>query len=466
LEGLEIVEIKLHELKKGSKIFRIDSTFFNRRVYSIDLLIKSKPHFFIQENNIVSGPFGSTLTSHSYLQSGIPFVRIENIKGGFNINTSEMVYISEENNTILKNSQLHIDDLILSKVGNSIGYYARVDEDIKQCNISENNIGIKLKEYSICMKHYILTYLNSKFGYDLTIRRISGNAQPKLNVFDISEIPIPVFSEKFYSTISHVVLDSKEKIKQSNSLYRQAEELLLETIGLKDFQPAQENINIKSFSESFLSTGRLDAEYYQPKYEEIISKVKQKGYDLLGNLVSIKKSIEPGSDAYSDEGVSFLRVADYNKFGISDPEKKLSDNFCNDNRTLIDSLKPKKETILFSKDGSVGTAYMLREDADFITSGAILHLTVKNKDILPEYLTLALNSKVVQQQAERDAGGSIILHWRINEIENVVVPVVDYKIQQQIAELVEKSFYLCGESKRLLNEAKDMVENEIEKGNN
>jgi restriction endonuclease S subunit len=107
-------------------------------------------------------------------------------------------------------------------------------------------------------------------------------------------------------------------------------------------------------------------------------------------------------------------------------------------------------------------AYMLREDADFITSGAILHLTVKNRKVLPEYLTLALNSKVVQQQAERDSGGSIILHWRTNEIENVVVPVIDDKIQQQIAELIEKSFYLCSESERLLNEAKDMVEREIE----
>jgi restriction endonuclease S subunit len=65
-----------------------------------------------------------------------------------------------------------------------------------------------------------------------------------------------------------------------------------------------------------------------------------------------------------------------------------------------------------------------------------------------------------------DAGGSIILHWRINEIEHVVVPVVDYKIQQQIADLIEKSFYLCGENKRVLNEAKDMVEKEIETVNN
>ncbi|MDR0606666.1 MAG: restriction endonuclease subunit S, partial [Bacteroidales bacterium] len=141
-------------------------------------------------------------------------------------------------------------------------------------------------------------------------------------------------------------------------------------------------------------------------------------------------------------------------------------NFCRENDELRKSLYPKKETILFSKDGSVGTAYMLHENMQTVTSGAILHLTVKDKSkVLPAYLTLALNSEVVKQQSKRDAGGSIILHWRISEIENVVVPIVDYDIQQQIAELIEKSFYLCEESKRLLDEAKDMVEKEIGKGN-
>jgi restriction endonuclease S subunit len=171
-----------------------------------------------------------------------------------------------------------------------------------------------------------------------------------------------------------------------------------------------------------------------------------------------------GFDVYSDEGLPFMRVSDYNKFGISELEKKLADSFCKDNQNLIEKLKPKIETILFSKDGSVGIAYMLREDGDFVTSGALLHLKVKDKKrLLPEYLTLVLNSQVVQMQAERDAGGSIILHWHIGEIEQVVVPVVDYEIQQQIAALVEKSFYLCGESERLLKEAKVMGEKEIEK---
>ena len=107
---------------------------------------------------------------------------------------------------------------------------------------------------------------------------------------------------------------------------------------------------------------------------------------------------------------------------------------------------------------------MLREDANFITSGAILHLTVQNKNkIIPEYLTLALNSKLVQMQAERDAGGSIILHWRVSEIEKVVVPIIDFDKQREIADLVEESFQLKKQSEQLLEVAKTAVEMAIEK---
>ena len=65
-------------------------------------------------------------------------------------------------------------------------------------------------------------------------------------------------------------------------------------------------------------------------------------------------------------------------------------------------------------------------------------------------------------QAERDAGGSIILHWRVGEIENVVVPVIDYKIQEKIAALVEESFNLKKQSEQLLEVAKTAVEKAIE----
>jgi restriction endonuclease S subunit len=208
----------------------------------------------------------------------------------------------------------------------------------------------------------------------------------------------------------------------------------------------------------------LDAEYYQKKYEEVIEHIKSQKYDTLINLVNIKKSIEPGSDAYSDEGgLPFYRVAEYNKFGLRKTDKEIKENFVAENSELIEKIKPKQGTILFSKDGSVGTAYLLRKDIDGITSGAILHLTIRDKkQIIPEYLTLALNSKLVQMQAERDAGGSIILHWRVGEIENVVVPIIDYTKQQEIAELVEESFRLKKQSENILETAKRAVEIAIE----
>lgn len=93
----------------------------------------------------------------------------------------------------------------------------------------------------------------------------------------------------------------------------------------------------------------------------------------------------------------------------------------------------------------------------------IVPRSVRNTgELLPEYLTLALNSKLVKMQSERDAGGSIILHWRVSEIENVVVLLVEMSVQKKIADLVQQSFTLKAESERLLDVAKRTVEMAIE----
>ena len=111
-----------------------------------------------------------------------------------------------------------------------------------------------------------------------------------------------------------------------------------------------------------------------------------------------------------------------------------------------------------SKDGSIGIAYKVEKDEDFITSGAIMHLQIADDNILPDYLTLVINSKVVQMQAERDAGGSIIQHWKPSEISNVVIPILPMEKQQEISQKVQESFRLRNESEHLLNVAKTAVE--------
>lgn len=234
----------------------------------------------------------------------------------------------------------------------------------------------------------------------------------------------------------------------------------MQELDLLDFKPSDENIAVKSFKESFGNSGRLDSEYYQPKYDELLKHIKKTKFDRLGNIVKIKKSIEPGSEAYQNEGIPFVRVANVTKFGITDTDIYLTKDMFSEKD--LKQLHPTKETILLSKDGTVGIAYKIKNETDIITSGALLHLTIKRDDVFSEYLTLVLNSLVVQLQAQRDAGGSIIQHWKPSEIEEILIPIIDQSIQAQIEEKIKKSFELKEESKRLLDLAKRAVETAIE----
>lgn len=84
--------------------------------------------------------------------------------------------------------------------------------------------------------------------------------------------------------------------------------------------------------------------------------------------------------------------------------------------------------------------------------------------MLPDYLTLVLNSDIVRLQAERDSSGAIIQHWKLSDIEQVVVPILPMEVQQQIAGKIEKSFSLRRQSEQLLENAKRAVELAIEQG--
>ena len=83
---------------------------------------------------------------------------------------------------------------------------------------------------------------------------------------------------------------------------------------------------------------------------------------------------------------------------MSNPDIHLSKNLFP--QDILENLQPKKDTILLTKDGTVGIAYNIKKDSEIITSGAMLHLTLKDDRVTPEYFTLVLNSLVVQMQTE------------------------------------------------------------------
>ena len=82
--------------------------------------------------------------------------------------------------------------------------------------------------------------------------------------------------------------------------------------------------------------------------------------------------------------------------------------------------------------------------------------------ILPDYLTLVLNSTIVKLQAERDAGGSIIQHWKPDEIEEVIIPIIDKDRQELLSGIVKESFKLKAVSEGITESLKLIVDSAIE----
>ncbi|HCY41181.1 MAG TPA: DNA methylase [Prolixibacteraceae bacterium] len=452
LEGLEVGVVKSTEVLEGN--YRLEAKFYTSKSGLTN-------QYFLGEEILESANYNSIYGLNSN-GIGCPVLRMNEFDMLF---TGTPKQHSDKFSPVdIRQHSLKKDDILICRTNgnpNLIGKSALVAKNYDF--VYESHL-FKIRPKQVLINSSTLvTYLNTQYGRaEINKLSMQGN-QANFSIAKFKELRIPKFEIGFCNKVKDIIEACFLSLEKSKILYTQAETLLLETLGLNNFEPSAEPVNVKSFKDSFLATGRLDAEYYQKKYEEVINHIIEQSHDRLSNLVSIKKSIEPGSDVYSNEGLPFLRVSDFNKFGLTEPDKKLSTSFCKENEALIKKLKPKKETIVFSKDGSVGTAYMLRKDEDLITSGAILHLMVKDKKrIIPEYLTLALNSKLVQMQAERDAGGSIILHWRVGEIENVIVPIIDYIKQEEIAALVEESFFLKKQSEQLLETAKRAVELAIE----
>ncbi len=444
---------------------RLDAEYFKPEYLEIEEKLKFKQYSTLESvlgnKNIFSGPFGSALKSDSYQKSGIPFIRISDIQGIF-IKKEGLVYISENESKRLNSTTLNIDDIVLSKIG-SIGRLSLITDELGKVNISENNIGLRLKNLNQEKKRYLLFFLLSKYGQSQIFRTGSGNVQLKFNVKDIENLVIPDFSLIDLNKFSKLYNEIIQKQTKSKQLYQEAEQLLLTELDLVDYQP-QHQLTFSTTKDEAQQAQRFDAEYFQPKYFDIIEKIENYsgGFDVIKNIVDWKKGIEVGTDAYTKTGKDFVRVSDISINGVETSNRKILTTLFTE---IKGTFQPKKGEILFTKDGTIGISYLLKDNVDGIISSAFLRLTLQNnyQGFEKESLVLILNSIICKLQIEQLSGGAIIAHLKPSDFEKFKIPLIKQSIQSKIAEKITKSHQLRKESKELLELAKTKVEQEIER---
>ena len=213
----------------------------------------------------------------------------------------------------------------------------------------------------IVTPEYLTAFLNTKYGIiDIKRRARHSVNQSNVNLEEVKRIEIPLLCNQLQNGITLSFNKSFDLIQASEVVYHQAQTLLLAELGLADWQPKHQLTFVKNFSDTKRAE-RIDADYFQPKYDEIVDTIKNYsgGWGTLENLVTLKKCVEVGSREYletGETGIPFVRVSNLSPFEITQ-EKYISEELYAE----ITEHQPKQGEILLSKDATPGIAYYLRE---------------------------------------------------------------------------------------------------------
>ncbi len=451
-----VVDLSLLE----NESIRLDPEFYKPEFLQNQLKIRRNKWDFLGNLSDSIKSFGAYALCNEvkYQLTGIPFLRCKDIQEGM-VELSDVLYIDKKANSLLEKSEVKPKTVLFTMSG-SVGNSAIATGDLNY-PINSNQDIAKISTNANLNPFYLTVFLNSYHGRVQIQRLPVGSIQQHIFLWQLNKLEIPLFSTGFQDYMESIFKNALLLKTKSQTFYAQAQTLLLQELGLTDWKPKHQLTYTKTFSDT-QTAGRFDAEYFQPKYEDIIAKIKayRGGWDALGDLVTLKKCVEPGSEAYEESGVPFVRVSNLSKFGISDNNQQFLSE-----KTYKELLthQPKQGEILLSKDATPGIAYYLGNVIEkMIPSGGILRLKIKKENLFPEYLTLVLNSEIVQKQIEKAAGGSIINHWRPDQVETTLIPILKFELQQEISKLAQESFDCRAKSKSLLTLAKTGVEKAIE----
>lgn len=307
---------------------------------------------------------------------------------------------------------------------------------------------------------YLAVFLSCKYGVqDIRRRARQSINQTNVNPEEVKEISIPIFSSKLQTIVTDNFDKAYDSLLISQELYSQADRLLCSDLGLDRLEVSQENNNTISLKESFLSTGRLDAEYYQPKYEDYIRLIKSypNGFELLSRACHVKDSNFTPSD---EEIYSYIELSNIGETGqVESVMKEIGKNLPSRARRLVRA----NDIIISSIEGSLTSCALITEEYNNALCSTGFYV-IKSNYINSETLLVLFKSEPMQNILKMSCSGTILTAINKTGFLNIPTPLIDESIQNDICDLIQESFKCKRESEKLLENTINLVEYAIEHG--
>lgn len=448
MDGLECSEVLFSSAEKN-KDFRVDSQFYtmatNRSI------------------GLEYCPIGKYLISTQYGVSkdmnvdgyGYPIYRMNEIHCSLcDLTTEKFVELtSEEFNEVKLNSR----DVLFNRtnsfelVGRTGIYY---DSGVPQTFASylvrliPDNIHI----YS----EYLVAFLSTRFGVQEIRRRARQSInQTNVNPEEVKAIEIPLLKREFQETIRKCYEKAHQLRKDSAKTYTEAEFILAQKMDIDKTITVGDTTAIKTLSASFVTSGRLDAEYYQPKYESIAQKL-----NTSETVLSLCKLHDKNFVPQRQESYQYIELADVGQSGdISDVDIQYGSDLPTRARRIVKA----GQIIVSSVEGSLQSCALITDEHDGSLCSNGFYV-LDSDCINSETLLVLFKSEPIQALLKQRCSGTILTAISKDELLSMPLPMIDENVQKAIATKVRESFALRKKSKQLLEHAKQAVEMAIEQG--
>lgn len=432
----------------STELVRLESDFYTAKTFVLQTFLSGEEIIdFVQYGT-------SEELNEQYL--GYPILRLNEFNSSF-IGLPSKYCKTIDSNTFESLKLLKDDVLICRTNGNPkyVGKSALVPQNYEFAYASYL-FKIRPKK-EIINASTLVAYLNSKYGR-MEIEKFSMTSnQSNFSPAKFRELRIPIFSKSLLNLIEKIYYSSFNFLMQSEIKYSESEEILLEEIGLKNFEPSKEPINIKSFKDSFGSTGRLDAEYYLKKYEDYLKLIfnYKSGFERLEIACQLKDN---NFSPFENTSYKYIELSNIGKTGeVNGCSEELGIDLPTRARRLVST----GDVIISSIEGSLQSCAIISKKYNYALCSTGFYVIKSNK-INSETLLVLFKSEPMQAIMKQNCSGTILTGMNKDEFSNIPIPIIDYKIQKQIAELIEESFKLKAESEKLLEVAKQAVEIAIE----
>ena len=304
---------------------------------------------------------------------------------------------------------------------------------------------------------YLTMFLNTTHGIlDVKRRaRISIN-QSNVNAEELKMVEIPLICDALQASITSCFDRAFELIQESESEYQQAQTILLSELGLFNWHPQHRLSFVKRYSDT-QQADRIDADYFQPKYEEVVRAIAAYpgGWGTLSDLVKVKnKNFKPQGEVE----YRYIELANIGDNG------EVADCSVREGHELPTRARRKVavgDVIVSSVEGSLNRVALIGQEYNQALCSTGFHV-LNSEQINSETLLVFMKSQIGQLQSKKGCSGTILSAITNDGLGKLILPVVSLQKQSQIKQRVNESFVFRKQSKHLLACSKRAVEIAIE----